>query len=173
VESDDAARMVAAIDDRDNTARAARLVELDSMLTNDVVGFSGQEAEWLFEDVKATWIYGYFTGTVLTAYALCMHQLAGLIRMLPDDPNLPEVSTSLDLLAAEAFGRGLIDIDLRAQLLTLYDLGRIYMTVGLHEYSAQIGRRVVEAQLFTGEHALLRDARSALTCSVALLHRRA
>ena len=49
----------------------------------------GLAAEWLFEDVKATWLYGYFTGTVLTAYAFCVQQLAGLLRMNSDDAEYP------------------------------------------------------------------------------------
>ena len=172
MEPGDATRAVAEADDRENEVRAARLVELNDMLADDVVGFSGQAAQWLFEDVKATWIYGYFTSTVLTAYAFCMHQLAGLIRMLPDDPGLPDESTSLDALAATAHGHGLIGVDLRAQLVTLHDFGTMYLAVGLHEYTARIERRVVEAEMFTDEHSLLSDARAALSCSVALLHRR-
>lgn len=172
MERAEAATTVAEVDRRENDDRAARLVELDSLLTNDVIGFSGQAAEWLFDDVKATWIYGYFAATILAAYAFCIHQLAGLIRMLPDDPDLPEETTSLEELAAVAQDRGLIDVDLRARLVTLHDSATMYLAGGLHEYHAQVERRVVEAELFADEHALLGDARDALTCSVALLHRR-
>ena len=173
MEPGDAAHAVADADDRENEVRAARLVELNAILPDELVGFSGQAAQWLFEDVKATWIYGYFTATVLTAHPFCMQQLAGLVRMLHDDPDLPEEMGSLEELAATAHNGGLIDINLRAELLTLHDLVTIYTTVGLQEYEGSIERRVLEAQRFTDEHALLNDARTALRCSVALLHRRA
>lgn len=172
MERAEAATRVAEVDRRDNEDRADRLIELDTLLTDDVVGFSGQAAEWLFDDVKATWIYGYFTATILAAYTFCVHQLAGLIRMLPDDPDLPEQTTSLEQLAAVTRERGLIDVDLHARLVTLHDSAAMYLTVGLHEYDAQVERRVAEAALFTDDHALLGDARNALECSVAVLHRR-
>ena len=66
---DEAIRIVAEVDDQERSARAARLVELTKLLGEEIMGFSGQGAVWLFEDVKATWLYGYFTGTVLTACA--------------------------------------------------------------------------------------------------------
>lgn len=169
----DAARTVAEADARENGDRAERLVELQSLLADEEVGLSGEAAQWLFEDIKATWIYGYLTATVLAAYAFCMHQLAGLVRMFPDDPGLRDEMTSLEELAAMAQLRGLIDIDLHARLLNLHDVGTIYLTVGLHEYSAQTERRIVEAESFADDHPLLADARAALTCSAALLHRRA
>lgn len=167
-----AAHAVGDVDRRENKDRAVRLVELEAMLGDDIVGFSGQAAQWLFDDVKATWIYGYFTATVLTAYAFCMHQLSGLIRMLPDDPSLAEQITSLDILAATAQELMLIDVSLRAQLVTLNDVGAMYLAVGLHEYNTRSERRVVEAEVFVEEHPLLSDARAALRCSVGLLHRR-
>lgn len=172
MEHAEAATRVAEVDRRENEDRASRLTELDALLSDDVVGFSGQAAEWLFEDVKATWIYGYFTATILAAYAFCAHQLAGVIRMIPDDPDLPEQTTSLEELAAATRDRGLINLDLHARLVRLHDSATVYLAVGLHEYDAQVERRVAEASLFTDEHALLSDARDALECSVALLHRR-
>ena len=54
------------------------------------MGFGGQAAHWLFEDLKSTWIYASFTSTVLTARALCMLQLANSIRLSSDDATLPE-----------------------------------------------------------------------------------
>jgi hypothetical protein len=171
VEVAEAARAVAEVDRRENDDRAARLVELDSLLAHDSIGFSGQSANWLFEDVKATWIYGYFTATILAASAFCLHQLAGLVRMLPDDPGLPEEASSLDELAEMAERLGLIDVATRARLVILHDLATIYLRVGLHEYRAQVERRVAEAERFAEEPALLSDARTALHCSVALLHR--
>jgi hypothetical protein len=141
-------------------------------LPGDDIGFSGQAAEWLFEDVKATWLYGYFTATVLTSHAFCTHQLAGLIRMLPDDPSLPESAGSLEDLAEICERQGVIGIDLRAKLVALHDIASVYLSAGLHEYGAQLEQHVIESELFTDEQSLATDARAALECSIALLHRR-
>lgn len=172
MERAEAMTRVAEVDHRENEDRAVRLSELDALLTDDVVGSSGQAAEWLFEDVKATLIHGYFTATILAAYAFCAQQLAGVMRMLPDDPDLPEQTISLEALAAATRDRGLIDVDLHARLVTLHDSATMYLTVGLHEHEAPVERRVAEAALLTDEHPLLGDARNALECSVAVLHRR-
>jgi hypothetical protein len=169
---DQASRAVADVDARDHNDRATRLVELVDLLGDDVVGFGGQAAEWLFEDVKATWLYGYFTATVLTSYAFCIHQLAGLVRMSMDDPSLPESAATLEDLARICEQQRMIDLEVRARLVTLQDNAQLYLSSGLHEYGAQLERRIVETELFTQEHALLADARAALECSVAVLHRR-
>lgn len=172
MEFDEASELVAEADARERNGRATRLVELTDLLGEEMVGFSGQAAQWLFDDVKATWLYGYFTSTVLNAYAFCMHQLAGLVRMLEDDPALPETAGSLEELAEVSEGQGIIGLDLRARLVALQDSANVYLSVGLHEYGAQLERRMIEAALFTDDHTLLADARSALGCSIALLHRR-
>jgi hypothetical protein len=172
VDLGEAARTIAEVDRRENTSRAARLTELEALLTDDVVGFSGQAAVLLFDDIKATWIHGFFTATILAAYAFCVHQLAGLLRLLPDDPTLPDRTTSLEELAAVNRNRGVINIGLHAQLVTLHDSAMVYFASGLHEYDAEVERRAAEASLFSDGHGLLGDARSALLCSVALLHRR-
>lgn len=169
---DDALTALLDVDARERPGRAARLVELTDLLGEDDVGFSGEAAHWLFEDVKATWIYGYFVATVLSARALCSQQLAGLLRFLPDDPTLPESADSLELLAALSEERGVIDIDLRARLVTLDDVNRVYGSVGLHEYHGDAERRAMDAERFTTEHPLLTDARLAVECSIAVLHRR-
>lgn len=169
----EASDIVAGVDHRDNPDRAARLVELNSILPDGDIGFSGRAAEWLFEDIKATWIYGYFSATVLAGYAFCMQQLAGLFRMFPDDPNLPANTTSLEMLAAAAEDRQLISLDTRARLLNLNDIAAGYLVVGVHEYLFQAERREIEAEMFSGEHSLLADARTALQCSIDLLLRRA
>lgn len=53
VEPDEAAPLVASIDARDNATSAERRLELDGLLDDDLVGFSGLAAEWLFADGKA------------------------------------------------------------------------------------------------------------------------
>jgi len=169
---DEASDLVAETDARELNGRATRLVELTDLLGEEMIGFSGQAAQWLFEDVKATWLYGYFTGTVLNAYAFCMHQLAGLVRMLEDDPSLPETAASLEELAEVCDRRGMIDLDLRASLVALQDSANVYLSVGLHEYGALLERRMIAAALLSDDHTLLADARAALGCSIALLHRR-
>ncbi len=168
----EASDIVAQVDHRDNADRATRLVELNSLIGDDVIGYSGRAAEWLFDDVKATWIYGYFAATVVAGYAFCLQQLAGLLRMLPDDPDLPGNTNSLEMLAAAAEDRQLIDLSTRALLVNLSDIASGYLVVELHEYRARAERREAEAELFSEEHALLADARAALRCSVSLLHRR-
>lgn len=107
----------------------------------------------------------------MAGYAFCLQQLAGLLRMLPDDPELPEEATSLEQLAAMAEDRQLIHLSTRARLLSLHDIATGYLVVGLHEYMFQAERREIDAEVFTGEHTLLADARTALKCSVDLLHR--
>jgi hypothetical protein len=172
VELDEAMQALAEVDAREALDRAARLVELTALLGEDDIGFSGQAAHWLFEDVKATWIYGYFAATVLSSHAFCVQQLAGLLRLMPDDPALPESAVSLELLAALAEDRSVIDLDLRARMITLDDSNSVYASAGLHEYHRDAERRAIESERFTNEHSLLADARLALGCSVAVVHRR-
>ncbi len=95
-----AIQTIRAADEAERGDRATRLVELVQLLGDETIGFSGQAASWLFEDVKSTWLYGYFTATVVTAYALCLRQLAGVVLMLPDDPELPSSIDSLEDLAS-------------------------------------------------------------------------
>ncbi len=173
MDQDEAAQEISAVDETERDERAARLVELVRLLGNEPIGFSGQAASWLFEDVKATWLYGYFTATVVTAHAFCLRQLAGLVLMLPDDPDLPDSIDSLEELAAACHERGLVDLEIRAKLVALHDACSAYTTVGLHEQDQRLERRLIDAQLVGGdEHPLLSDAKSALDCCVALLHRR-
>lgn len=172
MELDEALQSLAAVDAREALDRAHRLVELTALLGEGDVGFSGQAAYWLFEDVKATWIYGYFAATVVSSHAFCVQQLAGLLRLMPDDPALPESAASLELLAALAEERAVIDLDLRARIIMLNDSNSIYALAGLHEYHPDAERHAIESERFTNEHSLLTDARLALRCSVAVLHRR-
>lgn len=81
-----------------------------------------------------------------------MHQLAGLVRMLEDDPALPETAGSLEELAEASEGQGIIGLDLRARLVALQDSANVYLSVGLHEYGAKLERRMIEAALFTDDH---------------------
>ena len=168
-----AVQAITTADEAERDNRATRLVELVQLLGDEMIGFSGQAASWLFDDVKATWLYGYFTATVVTAYAFCLRQLAGIVLMLPDDPELPETVDSLENLAAACHERGLVDIELRANLVSLHDAASAYTRVGLHEQDLRLEGRLVEANLLGGdEDLLLADARSALHCCVALLHRK-
>lgn len=169
MELDHASDLIERADDAERTARATRLVELSDLLNDEHVALHGQAAEWLFEDVKATWLYGYFTGTVLTAYAFCVQQLAGLIRMHVDDPELPDDTTSLEALAGIAGQHNRIDIDLRARLVQLHDSATLYLTASPSTYRRQLERHTEDAEQFTNEHALLTSARAALVCCLELL----
>lgn len=173
MDEDQAIEAIATSDEGERAERATRLVELVGLLGDETVDFSGQAASWLFEDVKATWLYGYFTATVVTAHAFCLRQLAGLVLMLPDDPDLPDSIDSLESLAAACHVHGLVDLELRAKLLALHDACSAYTSVGLHEQDHRLELRLLEAEFVGGDdHPLLEDARSALDCCVALLHRR-
>lgn len=173
MDQDQASDLIAEVDERDHQGRTERLVELTELLPGDgMIGFSGQAAQWLFEDVKATWLYGCFTSTVVTAHAFCAQQLAGSIRMLPDDPSLPDDADSLEHLAAIAADRGIIDVDLRALLVELNDRSLSYTVTHLHEYQARLERHLVEAQALSEDHPLLADARQAITTAIRLVYRR-
>ena len=168
---DEASRLISTVDDDDHDNRVARLVEMEGLLptSSELMEFAGQEAKWLFDDVKATWLYGCFTSTVLTAHAFCLLQLANAIRMLPDDPGLPDEPDSLEELAAIAAAREVIDIELQARVLALHDRQRIYSAAPLHEHEFRLERHLVEAQSMSDEHALLVDARQALTTAIELV----
>jgi hypothetical protein len=170
---DEASRLIVDVDEREHIDRTERLVELMELLPDDgMIGFSGQAAQWLFEDIKATWLYGCFTSTVLTAHAFCMLQVAGWIRLLPDDPGLPDEANSLDHLASLAVEAGVVDIDLQARLLDLEDRYRAYTVAHLHLHEARLERHLIEAETISAEHPLLVDARHAVTTAVSLLFRR-
>jgi hypothetical protein len=170
----EAERALRDIDDADRDGRVARLMELSDLLPEaGEIGFSGQAGQWLFEDVKATWLYGCFVATVLSAAVFCQVQLAGLFRSLPDDAGLPEQAASLEELARSAAERGLIDTSLQAQLVVLNDAANAYLDTGLHATTLGVERRLVDADLLGAEdHPLLQHARAALAASVALLFRR-
>jgi hypothetical protein len=174
VDRAEAERELREIDDADRGGRVARLVELSDMLPEGgEIGFSGQAGQWLFEDVKATWLYGCFVATVLSAAVFCQVQLAGLFRSLPDDEGLPEQAASLEELAGLAAERGLIDTSLQAQLVVLNDAANAYLDTALHETMLRVERRLVDAELLGAEdQPMLQDARTALAASVALLFRR-
>jgi hypothetical protein len=172
MDQSEASQLISEIDEQDHVGRSERLVELTGLLpSHETEGFSGQAAQWLFEDVKATWLYGCFTGTILTAHAFCSLQLAGRIRFLPDDPALPDEAESLEHLAALAVTAGVLDVDLQARLLELHDRYRFYTAAGLHEHDVGLERHLVEAEAATGEHPLLLDARHALATSARLVFR--
>jgi hypothetical protein len=170
VETDEALAAVGEEDDRERTARARRLIELSGVVGATEAVFYGQAAEWLFDDVKATWIYGYFAATIVAAHAYCQQHLAGLLLTGPDDPVLPDSLGSLDELAAVCAERGLIDIDVRSRLVELHASADPYVTANLHTDGRRLERRLSEAQLLNpDEHPLLAEARAALLCCTALL----
>src|SRR5437764_13758346 len=117
----EAEEQLRSVEEADRDRRVARLRELDGWLpSGGRIGFSGQAPQWLFEDIKATWLYGCFTSTVLTAHAFCSLQIAGWLRLLPDDPALPDEPESLEHLAAIAVEAGAVDVELQARLLDLH-----------------------------------------------------
>jgi hypothetical protein len=171
MDHDQASALIRERDGADHTERSERLIELTELLPQQgMLGFSGQAAQWLFEDVKATWLYGCFTSTVLTAHAFCLLQLAGLIRMLPDDQSLPDEAASLEDLAELAVELRVIDIDLQADLVRLHDQHRAYTAANLHEHPLDLDLHLVESAQVTDEHPLVLDARHAIATSVRLVY---
>lgn len=171
MDQNDASRLVTEADERDHEDRTERLLELNSLLPDEeMIGFSGQAAVWLFDDVKATWIYGYFTSTVLTAHAFSLLQLAGSMRLLPDEVERPEGETSLEALAALAAQHRLIDVTTQARLVQLHDRAFVYLKANLRSYDATLERHVANTEIVTQVHPLLEDAREALKAAVDLLH---
>src|SRR5215218_7153478 len=126
-------------DEEARSARASRLVELTLFLPADDVGVNGTAADWLFEDVKATWIYGFFSSTILTAAAFCASQLI----LLTDAGSAHSDSKSLEALAGVAADRGLIDLDLHADLVRLADSAVAYAGIG--DGANALGRRLQDA----------------------------
>ncbi len=172
MDQNEASQLITDVDETDHDGRTERLVELTELLPNEgMIGFSGQAPQWLFEDIKATWLYGCFTSTVLTAHAFCSLQIAGWLRLLPDDPGLPDEPESLEHLAAIAVEAGAIDVELQARLLDLHDRYRAYTAAHLHEHEGRLERHVVEAEAVGSEHPLLTDARHALITAVSLVYR--
>jgi hypothetical protein len=171
MDASEASREVSSADNVDHEDRVQRLLELDSLLptSEKLIAYAVQAARWLFDDVKATWIYGYFTSTVLTAHAFCSLQLANSIRLLPDDPNLPDEADSLEQLAGFAATHHLIDIELQAGLVVLHDRQCAYTAAPLHEHQLRLERHLVESEIVSNDHALLVDARQALITAVELL----
>lgn len=145
---EEASRLVSEVDDRENADRGTRLVELGDLLDDRRMGFHGQAAEWLFEDVKATWIYGYFTATVLASDAFCKHQLAGLIRLATDLAPPTRPNGSLEELAALAEQRGVIDDETYARLVSLHDVTATYMSASVTEFNTLLERRMADSQRF-------------------------
>ena len=173
MDEEGASRLIADVDRSDHDGRTDRLIELSGLLPDDdMVGFSGQAAQWLFEDVKATWLYGCFTSTVLTAHAFCSLQIAGLLRLLPDNPDLPEEAESLEELATIAVEAGVLDVEVQAELVTLYDRFRSYTTAHLHEHPLRLERHIMDTETVgDDEDPLLIDARQAVTAAVDLVYR--
>ena len=102
MELDQALDLVAEADDRERSGRAIRLLEVADLLGEGMVGFSGQAAEWLFEDVKATWVSGYFTSTVLTAYAFCIPVLQGCrFRDLQPNKRLAHLGVTINFVGLD------------------------------------------------------------------------
>jgi hypothetical protein len=168
---DEASQQIAAVDESDHEERAERLVELMDLLptVDELMGFSGQAARWLFEDLKSTWIYASFTSTVLTAHAFCMLQLANSIRLSSEDANLTEEAATLEELATIAVEQGVIDIELQAQLVVLHDRYRTYAAADLRKHLARLEEHLVESSTLGDEPALLTDARFALNTAIRFI----
>lgn len=64
MDRNEAFQLIAGVDKSDHEGRSERLIELTELLPNEgIIGFSGLAPQWLFEDLKATWLYGCFAGS--------------------------------------------------------------------------------------------------------------
>ena len=171
MDESEAMKFISDVDEADLGGRARRLRELNQLLPKDgLMAFNGTVAQLVFEDVKATWIYGYFVATVITSYVFCIQQLAGNLRML-SDVSSDVISSNLDLenLGALAKSHSLVTPELHANLVELHDRAQMYLEVSIDEYVPRAERHFSEVDQHTDGDALLLDARLALTTAVSLL----
>lgn len=151
--------------------RAARLMELSQMLPDDgLIGISGKAAAWLFDDLKATWIYGYLTSTIVTSYVFCSQQLAGLVRLISEEAHLTEHPT-VEELAHVAANQGIIGVDTLAELVGLQDRWTAYAETSLGGYEPRLERHLIESGALGGDDPLLEDARRSVAVAIKLLLR--
>jgi hypothetical protein len=168
MELNEALRQIDLRDQSDRESRARRLVDLMDLLpgSDEHMAFSGQASIWLFEDVKASWIYGDLTATILAAHAFSMLQLAHLIRLMPDAPDLLEEATSLEQLAGIAISRNVINIEMQSRLIRLHDLHRMLTAAKLHEHQSLLDDHLAESETVGTELPLLADAFQALNVAI-------
>jgi hypothetical protein len=173
VEASEAASLISARDANDHAGRIARLLELSELLPDqDALGFSGPAAALLFEDLKATWIYGYFTSTVVTSNAFCHLQLSGTLRLLAEVPPALTGVQSLADIAGVAVDAGAIDVSIQALLVTLVDAATRYSAVDHDQYDPGFERHLLDVEAVSDEDPLLLDARQALLAATKLVYRR-
>lgn len=123
-----------------------RLAELNDVMPNsEFIGFAGTATELMFEDVKATWIYGYFTSTIITSYAFCLQQLANKMRLVGDAQGDVGETLSLDAIVNIAATQGLIGVDLQAELLQLHDRAMPYILANTIEHLLLLDRHFNDA----------------------------
>ena len=113
-----ARRLVQDADDASREERALRLSEAARHPNWDRPKlFVGEGARLLFEDVKATWIYGYFTSTILSSAGFCQLQVTGATRLI-DVEATRGTGDALDRLRT-VVALGLIDQEQQARLIEL------------------------------------------------------
>src|SRR5581483_329538 len=104
------------------------------------------------------------------AATFCRAQLAGALRLLPDNQGVPMLTDgSLEELSGLAASKNIIDNETHARLLELADRVSLYEPGPLDSYDARFDRHVAETELLTSEHALLTDARSAVITVLRLV----
>lgn len=149
--------------------RADRFAELSDRLEGGFVSFHGDQANALFDDVKATWIAGFFVATIVCADAFCKLQLAGLLR-LHGKLLLPAggAAFSFEELAQRATDQGLIDEDAQALCFELSDRSQDFVDTQAPVLNRRYNRHLDDNLKFEEEPALLTAARQALAASIAM-----
>ena len=170
MDQEQASLKITEVDSVDHEERINRLVQLmDAMPTSEHIGFAGTGPQLMFEDVKATWIYGAFTSTIITSYVFCMQQLANKIRLFGE--NVPDhIDTlSLETIANIAADLEIIEVDIQARLIQLNDLSMAYMLTSTVEHRLLLDQHFADATQFSNGHPLLADAEHAMLVAISLL----
>jgi hypothetical protein len=172
MEPEEAQRFIQERDNEQLADRALRLVELDELLEGDWDGpySASLDASLIFEDVKATWVEGFFAATVLAAYAYCRLQMISYLH-LASAPSLESDSNSLSDLAQLAKNERLINVEEHARFLGLEDLYGLYTRASNLTATGLALERHLEARRDVfGDVPQMADARDAvrIASSVAI-----
>ncbi len=165
---EEARSAIESADALDAAARADRLIWISGEFP-DEVAVHGTAAQLLLDDVKATWIYGFFASTVVSAHAFCLLQLTRTIRLHTDELSVNERFVSLTYLAELAHGNGLISGESRVLLIRLEDRRLDYVDSQSDQYEDRLETHLREAQQFDNAPPLYSDGQLAVAACASIL----